>query len=58
MSKSKIMKVFHQYNKDYLLSCGFTKVNDVYVKIIAGERLSDDRKSMGSWWWLSSILQY
>jgi hypothetical protein len=32
MSKSKIMKVFHQYNKDYLLSCGFTKVNDVYVK--------------------------
>jgi tetratricopeptide (TPR) repeat protein len=33
MSKSKIMKVFHQYNKDYLLSCGFTKVNDVYVKL-------------------------
>ena len=32
MSKSKIMKVFHQFNKDYLLSCGFTKINDVYVK--------------------------
>jgi hypothetical protein len=33
MNRREGMKIFHKYNKEYLLNCGFKKIQDTYVKL-------------------------